>query len=107
MYDYSYKNAECNTHITRKLESISQSTNHNWSQEMKKLLEITNNRRKEKLKNNLEKFDETELNEIMHNYDSIIEKGFVEYKEFKHKYEYENEENLLEFLRDFKDNITA
>lgn len=105
--DYNYKNAECNAHITRKLESITQSTNHNWSQEMKKLLEITNNRRKEKLENNLEQFDEAELEEIMNNYDSIIEKGFVEYKEFKHKYEYENEENLLEFLRDFKDNITA
>ena len=74
---------------------------------MKKLLKITNNRRKEKLENNLEQFDDAELKEIMNNYDSIIEKGFVEYKEFKHKYEYENEENLLEFLRDFKENITA
>ena len=39
--DYQYKNIECNAHITRKLEGITQNTKHNWSDKMKELLEST------------------------------------------------------------------
>ena len=38
---------------------------------------------------------------------NILEDGFKEYIEFKHKYEFEKEENLLEFMRDYKEYITA
>lgn len=33
--EYKYQNIECNAHITRKLEGITQNTNHSWSDEMK------------------------------------------------------------------------
>lgn len=104
--EYRYKNIECNAHITRKLEGITQNTKHQWSDDMKKLLEETLAKRKEYAKKDIEKFEDNFIKSFDEQYDSIVINGLKEYKEFKHKYEYEKEENLLEFLRDFKENIT-
>lgn len=104
--DYKYQNAECNAHITRKLKGIVVNTKHNWADDMEKLLKNTLKLRKEYIDSKIPSFNKKELEKILNEYDEIVEKGFREYKEFKHKYEYENEENLLEFLRDYKDNIT-
>ena len=115
--EYSYQNAECNAHINRKLKGISVNTQHNWSIKMEKLLKDTFNKRKaiidnevanhpnEKLDKYTSSFSETQIKEIFDKYDELLTLGFKEYKEFQHKYEYKNEENLLEFLRDFKENI--
>ena len=104
--DYKYQNAECNAHITRKLKGIAVNTKHSWADDMEKFLKNTLKLRKEYINKEIISFNEKELEDILNKYDEIVEKGFVEYKELKHKYEYENEENLLEFLRDYKDNIT-
>ncbi len=104
--DYQYKNIECNAHITRKLEGITQNTKHNWSDKMKELLESTLEKRKSYNEKKIENFEEEFINEFDKNYDCIIEEGLKEYIEFKHKYEFEKEENLLEFMRDYKGPIT-
>ena len=107
--DYKYQNIECNAHITRKLEGITQNAKHNWSDEMKKLLESTLEKRKQYIsdKTKPNNFSQEEISEFDKKYDEILEKGFKEYIEFKHKYEFEKEENLLEFMRDYKGPITA
>lgn len=104
--DYKYKNIECNAHITRKLESITQNTKHNWSDEMKQLLESTLEKRYEYQEKKIDNFSKDYIQEFDEKYDSIIENGLKEYKEFKHKYEFDKEENLLEFMRDYKEPIT-
>ena len=104
--DYKYQNAECNAHITRKLKGISVNTKHSWSEEMENLLKNTLKIRKEYIDKQITSFTDKELKEILNKYDEILSKGFIEYKELIHKYEYTNEENLLEFLRDYKDNVT-
>jgi hypothetical protein len=103
---YSYKNIECNAHITRKLEGITQNAKHNWSDNMKKLLESTLEKRKINIENHVTCFTDEEIKDFDNKYDAIIEAGFKEYIEFKHKYEFEREENLLEFMRDYKSPIT-
>lgn len=113
--DYKYKNLECNSHVNRKLKGITENTNHKWSDELEELLESTLEKRKELLRENeklsddlkINSFDNDFINSFNKKYDQIIEKGFKEYIEFKHKYEFEREENLLEFLRDYKLSITA
>ena len=105
--DYKYKNIECNAHITRKLEGITQNASHTWSDEMKTLLEETLSKRKEAISNKKTSLSIEEINKFDKKYDDILNRGFKEYKEFKHKYEFEKEENLLEFMRDFKGPITA
>lgn len=105
--DYEYKNIECNAHITRKLEGITQNANHSWSDEMKKLLEETLQKRKDNISIGINKFTDEEIINFNNQYDKILEDGFKEYIEFKHKYEFEKEENLLEFMRDFKEFIVA
>ena len=104
--DYSYKNIECNAHITRKLQSITENTKHDWSDKMKELLESTLAKRDDYEKKNIKSFSEEEIKDFDIKYDSIIRDGFKEYIEFKHKYEFTKEENLLEFMRDFKGPIT-
>lgn len=104
--EYKYQNAECNAHVTRKLKGISVNTNHSWSNEMERLLKDTLKLRKEYIDKGATSFEEEELESILNKYDEIVAKGFIEYKELKHKYEYTNEENLLEFLRDYKENVT-
>ena len=103
--DYHYQNAECNAHITRKLKGNTENTNHNWSDEMKALLLNTLDARNKKISEHINFFTEEEQQEIFKKYDEIVSSGFQEYQEFQHKYEYEREENLLEFLRDYKENI--
>ena len=104
--DYKYLNAECNAHATRKLKGITVNTKHKWSEEMETLLKSTLAKRKNYIANNVTSFTQEELDEILKKYDDILEKGFIEYIEYKHQYEYEKEENLLEFFRDYKENIT-
>ena len=104
--DYSYKNIECNAHITRKLQSITENTKHDWPDKMKELLESTLAKRDDYEKMNIKSFSEEEIKDFDSKYDSIIKDGFKEYIEFKHKYEFTKEENLLEFMRDFKGPIT-
>lgn len=104
--EYQYKNIECNAHITRKLEGITQNTKHSWSEKMKELLESTLEKRKSYSENKIESFEEEFIKEFDKKYDVIIEEGLKEYIEFKHKYEFEREENLLEFMRDYKGPIT-
>lgn len=105
--EYKYQNAECNSHITRKLDGITQNAKHKWSDDMKNLLENTLEKRYEYQEKKIDSFSQEYIDEFDKKYDAIIESGFKEYIEFKHKYEFEREENLLEFMRDFKKEITA
>lgn len=104
--EYKYQNIECNAHITRKLEGITQNANHKWSEDMKSLLESTLEAKKNNIENNIHSFSEEQIADFDKQYDKIIEDGFKEYIEFKHKYEFTKEENLLEFMRDYKGPIT-
>lgn len=105
--EYSYQNIECNAHISRKLKGITENTKHKWSEEMKQLLENMLSKRDENLKLKITKFNDSEIEEFDKQYDEIINKGLKESVELKHKYEFEKEENLLEFMRDYKKEITA
>lgn len=103
---YKYQNAECNAHITRKLEGITQNTKHDWSDKMKTLLEDTLDKRYMCQEKGISCFSADIIESFDNKYDSIIEDGFKEYIEFKHQYEFTKEENLLEFMRDYKQPIT-
>lgn len=104
--EYKYEDAECNAHVSRKLEGITQNTKHSWSNDMKTLLENTLTERYKYQERGEDHFPPDFIGNFYAKYDSILEKGFKEYIEFKHKYEFENEENLLEFMRDYKTPIT-
>lgn len=104
--EYQYKNIECNAHITRKLEGITVNTKHKWSEEMKNLLEGTLEERKLAAEKEETCFSDEKIGQFDRDYDRIITEGLKEYKEFKHQYEFDKEENLLEFMRDYKSEIT-
>lgn len=45
-------------------------------------------------------FTQEEIDIFNNEYDRILQDGFKEYIEFKHIYEFDREENLLEFMID-------
>lgn len=103
--DYQYQNAECNAHISRKTKGIKEATSHKWAEEFLAFQKEIYRRREENIQKQIFSFSKKELKEIWKRYDEIIEKGLIECEEFKHKFEYEKEENLLEFLREYKESI--
>lgn len=103
--EYQYQNAECNAHISRKAKSVKETTSHKWAEEFLTFQKEIYIRREENIKKKITSFTTKELKEIWKRYDDIIEEGLIECEQFKHKFEYEKEENLLEFLRDFKESI--
>lgn len=103
--EYQYQNAECNAHIYRKTKGIHDNTSHEWAERLMKFQKEILKKRNENISKQITSFSQDELHKIWESYDEIINAGFIEYKEFKHKHEYTNEENLLEFLRDYKENI--
>lgn len=74
---------------------------------MKSLLEETLSKRKENISKNIMNFTQEEIDIFNNEYDRILQDGFKEYIEFKHIYEFDREENLLKFMRDYKNEITA
>lgn len=104
---YEFNNLECNAHITRKLESITQTVYHDWSREMKNLIESTHQKRKEKLENNIKQFDKEEIKRFDEEYDKLIQLGYEEYNKLSKDKQYKKEENLLDFMKKYKKNITA
>lgn len=104
---YKYANLECNAHITRKLESITQTVYHDWSREMKELIEVTYLKKKDNISKGIFKFTEEEITEFNKKYDQLIELGYKEYYQLKETHRYKKEENLLDFMKEYKDNIIA
>lgn len=104
---YKFSNLECNAHITRKLESITQTVYHDWSREMKNLIELTYLKRKENIRKGILNFKEEEIVEFDKKYDQLIELGYKEYQQLKEIHRYKKEENLLNFMKQYKENITA
>lgn len=103
--EYQYQNAECNAHIERNTKGVKENTNHVWAERLIKFQKEIYKKREENIQNKISSFSTEELQQIWNKYDEIIQYGLNEYKNFKHKFEYEKEENLLEFLRDYKENI--
>ena len=104
---YEFNNLECNAHITRKLESITQTVYHNWLRKMKNLIESTHQKRKEKLENNIKQFDKEEIKHFDEEYDKLIQLGYDEYNKLSKDKQYKKEENLLDFMKEYQKNITA
>lgn len=108
---FEFQNAECNIHGIRKGRSIKANTEHIWPDKMASLLEEYNSKKQKIIKQNegvnLDNlaFDNETLNNLKNKYDKIILDGFIECENFKWKTVYTDEKNLLNFFKNFKDEI--
>ncbi|MFA7157312.1 MAG: transposase [Bacilli bacterium] len=74
-YNYGSDNAECNVHILRYLNGVTEFTTHSWSKELKELLLEMKERKEELISFKKYKIDITEFNGLREKYLNILKKG--------------------------------
>jgi len=100
--EYSYQNSECNAHLLRDLQKVSDNMSHSWSEELRKLLNETNAYRKELINDDKESFSEEEVKDFFDKFDKIMIKSFKENEADNHKYYSSKEKSLITRILDYK-----
>jgi len=74
-YNYGSDNAECNVHILRYLNGVTEFTEHNWAKELKELLLKMKSRKEALINSGNEKIEISEFNEFRNKYLEILNVG--------------------------------
>ena len=105
---YNFDNVECMIHLIRRLRKMKNNTNHDWNDDLEKLLSETNKDRNAILKNNenkIECFDKEYLTKLDNKYDEIILKAKEQNKEsITVNYFKDEEERFIKDLIKYKRN---
>ena len=104
-YNYGADNAECNVHVLRYLNAVTEFTNHTWAKELKELfLEMKNLKEQYQSQNKKELLD-NEYENFKSRYLEILSKGRIERNKDLSTNAYKKEEiNLLNRLEKYCDN---
>ena len=103
---FRYRNVECQQHLERDLQKLSDVSHHRWPDALKELIRGTIHKRKQLLAAGIDHFSGEEINRFMAKYTGLLESGYREYIKDCNSY-YSNDENaLLTRLRDYQDNYT-
>ena len=106
--DYSFSNIECNVHLLRDLQKVTDNLQHKWSGSMKELLESTNQERNEAIARGEENFGGESEREFYETYDRLLLQGLEENEvEKENRYFVSDEKALLTRLLKYKDNYLA
>ena len=105
---YKFYNVECNAHLLRDLQKVTDNLQHQWSGVLKKLLEGTNQERNEAMARGEKIFRDEREREFYETYDSLLLQGIEENEAEKEKRYFVSEERaLLTRLCKYKDNYLA
>lgn len=98
-YNYGADNAECNVHVLRYLNAVSEFTNHTWSKELHDLLLNMKNKKEEYIKDGKEYLEDEEYESFKSKYLEILSKAKDERKKDLSTNSYKKEEiNLINRL---------
>lgn len=98
-YNYGTDNAECNVHILRYLNAVSEFTNHTWSKELHDLLLNMKNKKEEYIKEGKEYLEDEEYESFKFKYLEILDTAKEERKKDLSTNSYKKEEiNLINRL---------
>lgn len=102
---YNFENVECMIHLIRRLKKKQQETNHEWCENLIKLLSKTNDDRNALIEQNKESFDKIYLKNLEKEYDEIINKAKQENND-KQKINYfeKEERKFIDDLTKYKKN---
>ena len=104
--DFRYRNVECQQHLERDLQKLSDISHHRWPESLKELIKQTIHKRKQLLAAGIDHFSGEEIRRFMAKYTGLLESGYKEYIKDLNSY-YSNDENvLLVRLDKFQDNYT-
>lgn len=94
-YNYGIDHAECNVHILRYLNGVSEFTNHTWAKSMKELLLEAKARKEELISKEQTCMSEEEYNDYKKRYLDLIKLGVEEYKKDYETNAYKDDERKL------------
>lgn len=98
-YNYGADNAECNVHVLRYLNAVTEFTNHTWSKELHDLFLEMKNRKEEYIKEGKEYLEDEEYENFKSKYLEILSKAKDERKKDLSTNAYKKEEiNLINRL---------
>ena len=104
-YNYGIDNAECNVHVLRYLNGVSEFTNHIWAKELKELLLEMKETKEKYIINKKENIPNNEFNSFKEKYLNILNNGKEEMKkDYKTNAYKDDERKLLDRLIKYCDN---
>lgn len=104
-YNYGVDNAECNVHVLRYLNGVSEFTSHAWAKELKELLLEMKTIKEQYIVSKKEKLSDNEFNTFKERYLKILKNGKEEMKkDIKTNAYQEDERKLLNRLLKYCDN---
>lgn len=104
-YNYGVDNAECNVHILRYLNAVSQFTTHKWAEELKSLLLEMKEIKEKYQKEGKDKISDKDYNDFKNRYLEILSNAKEERKKDLSSNAYKKEEiNLINRLIKYCDN---
>lgn len=103
---YHFENVECVIHLIRRLMKMKNQTNHDWNDDLKRLLSETNKDRNEYFKAKKESFEKEYLERLSDTYDKILEKAKKqnEQESITENYYKDEELNFIKDLEKYKKN---
>lgn len=105
IYKYGTKKYECNIHLGRYLEELIQNIKYiSWPKKMKNFIFELNDKRKIAISNNLNKFNDKEIEEYENKYDEIIKLAIKENQSIKSTFYKEKANQLYRRLKRYKEN---
>jgi hypothetical protein len=105
--EYSFANAECNEHLLRDLQRVSENLRNEWAGELAKLLSDTNKRRDELKDAGRFAFPQDELSRFFDKFDSVMLDAYSQNDEAGTKYYADTEKTLILRILDYKNEYLA
>lgn len=102
--DFIFINIECNQHLQRDLQKLSEVSGHEWPFLLKSLISSTIHERKQKQKARENAFSHEYIQAFQARIDELLEMGDKEYEKDHSRYYEEDERRLLARLRKFREN---
>lgn len=102
--DFIFINIECNQHLQRDLQKLSEVSGHEWPLLLKSLISSTIHDRKQKQKAGENAFSHEYIQAFHARIDELLEMGDREYEKDHSRYYEEDERRLLARLRKFREN---
>lgn len=105
--DYSFQNIECNVHLLRDLQKVTDNLGRTWSKALKSHLNDTNAKRNEALARGEEAFDDEVIKAFFATFDQIMMDASSERQEGEERYWAPEERALLTRIYKYKDPYLA
>ena len=102
--DFVFINIECNQHLQRDLQKLTEISGHQWAALLKTLISTTIHDRKKRQKHGETSFDSEYINAFNARLDELLAQGDREYEADHSRYYESDERRLLNRLRKYRDN---